>query len=250
MPEPRPSPPEALRVLVGPFADDNVFRRSGEQTLDAIAALCGLRPDHHVLEVGCGCGRLALPLMARLSTAGRYEGFDVVPKAVAWCRGNITAHASNFRFQWADVMAGGHNPTGAFAAADFVFPYADNAFDLVIVSSVFTHMRPDGIENYVRETARVLKPGGRCFITALLFDAAAARAVADGTTIFDFRHEIGPCRTFDPACPEEGIAFPEEWFGDVLDAAGLAIETVTRGNWREKRSYEVSHDYVVAQTVA
>jgi hypothetical protein len=39
MPEPRPSPPEALRVMVGPFAAaDTLFRASGEQTLDAIVA--------------------------------------------------------------------------------------------------------------------------------------------------------------------------------------------------------------------
>jgi len=38
MPEPRPSPPEELRVMVGPFADDTLFRARGEQTLDAIVA--------------------------------------------------------------------------------------------------------------------------------------------------------------------------------------------------------------------
>jgi SAM-dependent methyltransferase len=145
VPEAIPVPPEALRVMVGPFADDNLFRASGEQMVDEIAALCGLRSDHRVLEIGCGCGRLARALVPRLAH-GRYDGFDVVAEAVTWCRGNITSHAANFRFQWADVQAGAHNPEGVVPVADFAFPYADNTFDLVIVSSVFTHMRSDGIE--------------------------------------------------------------------------------------------------------
>jgi ubiquinone/menaquinone biosynthesis C-methylase UbiE len=247
MPESIPVPPESLRVAVGPFANEDLFRSSGEWTVADIADLCGLGHDDRVLEIGCGCGRLARSLVPRLAPEGRYEGFDVAQEPVQWCRRNIASRAANFHFRWVDVQAGGHNPDGAIPSAAFRFPYPDRAFDLVIVASVFTHMRADGIERYLRETARVLKPGGRCFVTALLFDRAAERAVAERTTIFDFRHAIGPCLTFDPACPEEGIAFREEWFSDVLREAGLEIETVRRGNWRTKRSYEISHDHIAVR---
>jgi ubiquinone/menaquinone biosynthesis C-methylase UbiE len=30
------------------------------------------------------------------------------------------------------------------------------------MKSLFTHIRPAEVENYLREMARVLKPGGRC----------------------------------------------------------------------------------------
>jgi SAM-dependent methyltransferase len=236
--------------MVGPFADDNLFRSSGERAVADIADLCALRGDHRVLEIGCGCGRLALPLMAKLAPAGSYDGFDVVRAAVDWCRDNVTPRAGNFRFRWVDVAAAAHNPDGTIDFADVAFPYPDDAFDLAIMSSVVTHMRPEGIERYVRETFRVLKPGGRCFITALLFDQAAARAVAAGTTIFDFRHALGPCLTFDPACPETGIACRDDWFFGLLTGTGFAIESVRRGNWRDKRSYEITHDDVVARKPA
>jgi hypothetical protein len=133
------------------------------------------------------------------------------------------------------------------SAADFTFPYPSGAFDLVIAASVFTHMMPEGIENYSAEIARVLKSGGMTFLTVLLFDEAAADAVRDRTTVFDFRHRIGPCWTFDAEHPEEGIACDDGWLLQVLERQGLRVETLLRGNWREVRSYAITHDYVAAR---
>src|SRR5262245_16156271 len=127
MPQSRPLPPENLLIAVGPFADADLFRRSGEETVADITRLCGLRADHHVLDIGCGCGRLALPLVPMLAPPGRYDGLDVARELLEWCRDCIAPHAPNFRFQWADVRAGEHNPDGTIPAAEFRFPYADNA---------------------------------------------------------------------------------------------------------------------------
>ena len=82
-----------------------------------------------------------------------------------------------------------------------------------------------------------------------LFDAAAANAVNSQTTIFDFRHRIGSCLTFDPVHPEEGIACEEAWFLEAVKRAGLRLSTVRRGDWRAVRSYLITQDYVVATKV-
>jgi ubiquinone/menaquinone biosynthesis C-methylase UbiE len=232
---------------VGPFADAELFRESGERMLRTLVDLCGLGSDEHVLEVGCGCGRLALALGKRLGPAGRYEGFDVAQPLLDWCRANLEPVLPNFRFRLVDVFAPAHNPGGAVAAPDFRFPYENEAFDVAIVASVLTHMLSDGIENYVAEIARVLKPSGRCFATLFLFDAAAAAAVAEATTIFDFRHRIGPCLTFDAAHPEEGIACDEGWVLGLLERFGLKVDQVRRGDWRSVRSYAISQDIIVAR---
>jgi hypothetical protein len=52
-----------------------------------------------------------------------------------------------------DVRAGAHNPCGSIAAEQFRFPYPETKFDLAIAASLFTHMLPDGIANYVSEPA-------------------------------------------------------------------------------------------------
>src|SRR5262245_42400478 len=99
----------------------------------------GLLPQHHVLEVGSGNGKNARALTSYLRD-GRYEGFDIVARGVDWCRANITSRFPRFRFQHADIYNRTYNPAARWQARDYRFPYADNSFDFVFLSSVFTHM--------------------------------------------------------------------------------------------------------------
>jgi SAM-dependent methyltransferase len=242
-----PVPPKSLRVWVGPFSDAELFKRGGEQMLGEIVGLCGLPPDSRVLEIGCGCGRLARAFARYLSPEGRYDGFDVARVLIEWCQQQLEPQLPHFRFSWADVRSGAHNPEGAVSGAAFRFPYPDNSFDLALSCSVFTHMLPAEIENYVAEVSRVLKTGGRCFMSVFLFDGEAETAVVAGSTIFDFRYPIGPCLTFDRQHPEEGIACRKDWFLELIDGSGLRVDAVRGGNWRELRSHRISQDYVVAR---
>jgi SAM-dependent methyltransferase len=239
----RPVPPKRLRVRVGPFSDASIFQRSGDQMVAEIIDLCDIRSDASVLEVGCGCGRLSRAFGEYLGSHGSYDGFDVSADMIAWCRRHL--RQPNLHFTWVDVHSSNQNPEGSTKASAFSFPYADNKFDVAIVSSVFTHLKPGEIERYISELVRVLKPASRCFITAFLIDEEAEAAVASGATIFDFRYPIGPCLTFDREHPEAGIACRKDWLLHLLDGSGLEVNTVRNGTWRSIRSYEVCQDYVV-----
>ena len=150
-----PLPPENLRVWVGPFADADLFRESGEETVRSIISLCGLKSNARVVDIGCGCGRVAAALAAYLSDKGRYDGFDVAAPLINWCRVELEPRLPQFHFCLADdVFAGGQNPAGHKDAAMFVFPYANDRFDLAILCSVLTHILPDAIENYTRRWRR------------------------------------------------------------------------------------------------
>ncbi len=247
MSKPLPIPPENLRIWVGPFSDAELFARSGEEMAAEIATLCGLAPDASVLDVGCSCGRLSRALAGYLSCKGRYEGFDTALALIEWCRQQLEPQLPNFHFSFADVRSGHRNPESLVAASTFHFPFDDNTIDLAIVSSVFTHMVPDEIEHYVAQVFRVLKANGRCFISVFLFDSEAETAVATGSTIFDFRHPIGPCLTFDRERPDEGLAARKEWFLKLLERSGFQIDLVRPGNWRRVRSYQISQDHIVAR---
>ena len=61
------------------------------------------------LDVGSDIGRMARPMVGYLRPPGAYEGFDVVPEGVEWCRRRYEAHP-HFRFQIADVRNGLYRP--------------------------------------------------------------------------------------------------------------------------------------------
>ena len=101
-----------------------------------------------------------MPLTKYLSKSGSYDGFDIVPRAIKWCSNNITSRYPNFRFHFADIYNKHFNPNGRLTAADFRFPYGDGMFDLVFLTSVFTHMLQNDVEHYLSEISPVLKLDG------------------------------------------------------------------------------------------
>jgi SAM-dependent methyltransferase len=101
----------------------------------------GLRPSSHVLEIGCGVGRLAYELASFLDADGRYTGFDVSPTAIDWCNEHYAARLPNFRFDLVEARNVRYNPQGGVNPASLRFPYADENFDVVCAFAVFMHMQ-------------------------------------------------------------------------------------------------------------
>ena len=98
-------------------------------------------------------GRIALALTEYLAPSARYEGFDVVEAGITWCRDEITPRYPNFRFTHVDLYNRSYNPGGRVHAAEMRFPYGDEQFDFVYLTSVFTHMLPADVERYLGEVA-------------------------------------------------------------------------------------------------
>jgi len=238
-----PSPPPHL-VFVG----DGDFRAIGEEFLRYFVEWGGLERHHRVLDVGCGIGRMAVPLTRYLAPSTTYDGFDIVPHGIDWCRQEISPRFPNFRFQLVDVRNASYYPQGRQEAARYTFPYADRSFDFVFLTSVFTHMGPAEVESYVREIARVLKPDGRTFMTFFLLNPESVNMIGAGRSSLDFRHEIGACRTIDRDVPERAIAHPESRVREILAASRLeVVEPLRYGVWCGRRGPMSYQDVVVAR---
>jgi SAM-dependent methyltransferase len=106
---------------------------------------------------------------------------------------------------------------------------------------------PPALENYLKEIARVLKPGGRCFITFFLLNDEANALIAKGVSSQSFVHDVGGCYTTYLPNPEGALAFPEPYILALFDQLGLSIETPIRyGKWCGRREFVSYQDIIIA----
>lgn len=234
-------PPQVLNDSV--TAGD--FRVGGREFANYLVRLGGLRSSDRVLDVGCGTGRVAVPLLGYLDS-GSYEGLDVHPEVVRWCEANIAWRSPAFRFQAVPVQSDWFNPWGSEAASEFTFPFPDSEFDFVFAVSLFTHLLAPATERYLSEFARVLNPGGRWLMTVFLVPADGIPPPSPdwptppGWDPPRFHHQVDGSRILDPHNPERAVAHKEEWLVPAIARTGLTLRHVHRGYWpgRNGLSYQ------------
>lgn len=235
------TPPRSL-ISVG----DGDFAAIGKEFLGYFKDLAGLQPDEKVLEIGCGVGRMAIPLTTFLSDPGEYVGFDIVRPEIRWCQKRITPRFANFHFHYVDIRNEQTNRRGRQPASSCHFPFTDGRFDFVFLTSVFTHMLLEDIENYLQEISRVLKPSGRMLATCFLLDPPARERLKKMNS--RFRHAYGDSLAIDPRLPEASIAHEETVIRKLFDKSGLALqEPVRYGNWSGREEFLSSQDIIVAR---
>lgn len=167
--DPELIPPPHLMRTEGIDVLEEWFRW-GEEWSMLLRVYGGITNTSAVMEIGCGLGRTAFPLRCILSSEGTYDGFEIGQEKVAFLERTFSRAYPNFRFTWANVHNTYYNPQGATKPSDYRFPYPDASFDITYAASVFTHMLPEAAAHYFRESARVLKPGGRCVFSFFLLD--------------------------------------------------------------------------------
>lgn len=237
------TPPKRMMYCGG-----NAYKETGRAFFEHLVELGGVESTDRVLDLGCGLGRVALPLAEYLVHETTYDGVDIVEKAIRWCRRQITARYPNFRFHHADLYNKFYNPKGGTTAAEYTFPFDDGAFDFVFLTSVFTHMLPDGIDNYFREIGRVLRPGGRCFATYFLLNDESRSLMGTSASTRDFRHDVGGCHTTDKRTPETAVAYGEKDIRRRYRAHGFELlEPVYYGSWCGRTGTVTYQDIVVAR---
>jgi SAM-dependent methyltransferase len=217
------------------------YETTNEQYL-AFFNAAGLRPEHAVLDIGCGIGVMAARL-ARFLTTGRYEGFDIVKMGTDWAAAHFGDKYPNFHFTHADVYNRHYNPKAEVSGETFSFPYQSSQFDFAFAKSVFTHMTPPAVQQYLRETARVVKAGGTTVITAFLINRESTELIAAGKSSLALS-PAGQHWVLDPKFPETAVGLQEADFVKWCKAAGFQVKQIAYGSWCGRTRYLSYQDII------
>jgi SAM-dependent methyltransferase len=243
------TPPARLRVRVGCFASYirvRRYRAVAEEFAGHLSRIGSLTPRSRMLDIGCGCGQMAVPLTSAIGAEGCYEGFDPDAEAIAWCRKQISPRFPHFRFESADLANTLYNPGGRVRAEDFRFPYPDDSFDLILLKSVFTHMPHTPMKHYLGEIRRMLRRDGRCIASFFLINEDARGYIQAGKSVYGFPYAGEGCFVIDPRIPDYVVAHDESILRETAKSFGLRVsDPIHYGAWCGRTNYVSFQDLVV-----
>jgi ubiquinone/menaquinone biosynthesis C-methylase UbiE len=100
----------------------------------------------HVLDFGCGCGRVVRNFL-EIPGTGHLYGSDIDSELINWCKKNMPQ---------IQCSVNGYEPP---------LKFDDATFDLIYAISVFTHLDEVYQHKWLRELQRVAKPGALIILT-------------------------------------------------------------------------------------
>ena len=141
--------PEALTRDQAATFDE--FHGGGRESTRALARHVGLAPGQQVLDIGCGIGGPARTLTAEFGC--RVTGVDLT-------------HDFIVAAEWLSERLGMAGAITFLQGSAFELPLPDASFDWVWSQNMLMNL-PDK-SRFAAEVRRVLKPGGRCAIEAVV----------------------------------------------------------------------------------
>lgn len=203
------------------FVGDGDFLAVGLEFLKWFVRLGELTPQERVLDIGCGIGRMALPLTQYLQ-GGTYDGVDIAAQGIEWCAEHITPHYDNFHFHRLDLAHPLYNPAGTMRTEDVRLPFEDGSFDFIFLTSVVTHLTAPEVRAYAREIRRLMAPGARCFLTAFMLNTPARQGLIDGKSALSFDGTSSDREIYAyPDNPSAAVAFEEDYLLSLFWGADM-----------------------------
>lgn len=197
--------------------DDDAFLRSGRQQAEHLRNVLGLNPSSTVLDIGCGVGRLAIGILNTIGEVREYLGLDVARSAIDWCEHNISDRHPAFRFHHVDVHNKRYNPTGErISRAKFRLPVNSGSCDIVVMSSLLSHLPGSHARAYLGEAARAVKSGGWIYATGYVVDDPHLTAIENP-------EEWRPDSIPEWKGPLHCVLYGWSYFKGLLVSAGLDL---------------------------
>lgn len=147
-----PIPPARLRARIGSGIRVDTFVGGGRQLAGELQGALvdqgtSIAQRRAIYDWGCGCGRLLISLRERTEGTTRLIGSDIDSEAVAWVTANVTG---------VEARVNRFSPP---------LPAGDDEVDLLVSSSILTHLAEPDQAPWLAEIARVVEPGGLAAVT-------------------------------------------------------------------------------------
>ncbi len=187
------------------------FKQSSLQEAMAAEVLSRLvlRGDEHVLDIGCGDGKITAQIADRVPQ-GSVLGVDPSQNMISFARDHFTGAKPNLRFEIADALSLGF----------------DGEFDLIVSFNALHWVVDQGAA--LRSIAAALAPGGRA---ELRFVGKGARKSLEGV-IDDERHS-SPFDRYFQGFATPFVHFTCEQYQELAEANGLKVTRIClfEGAW-------------------
>lgn len=225
------------------------------ETLVLLSRYIEVKAKHSILDVGCGCGRIATALTQYVSSTSRYVGVDIVPALVEFGRNVISPRYPNFKFilwdesnKTYDRLRSTRHPYDIAKLSDACPP---GSVDLALSISLFTHLDYEPAREILTAIHRLLTRGGHAFITLFVLDADAWAGIEGNRTGFRFRHKTPSGKLYADKWqdPTHSVGYGPEQLDELVDSAGLRIYQWIRGYWWQGHSGETFQDALILRKV-
>ena len=222
-PEFRTLPPNHLRIRIG--VGNRILNNQTHFLVHArdfwmFVFSEGIATMHSdILDIGVGCGRWAHWLrdynFRGRQFTGTYVGVDIDEEAIAWCQNHYDSERFRF-FVSTDTSVSYHHT--AASQSVYRIPLADDSFDLVFSNSLLTHLLEAELENYLRESYRLLRAGGAMMHSHFNIEHPPATYGTRHT----FRHQMGNAQIESEAQPEAAVAYHTDFLFGLCRKIGFS----------------------------
>lgn len=241
-------PDSDIRNWVGPFQDKQYYHELGLAQAQKIKSWLNISKASSVLDIGCGCGRIALHFTNEIAEPGSYCGFDCSKNLLDFCCESLAPGNPAFSFQVLDTKNGSYNPDGKYDPASLALPFQDGRFNAALAWSVFTHMDFDSVKNYISEVHRVLSENGTFCFSMNLHDSGTLQRIASGQSTIKLTQPLGlNSYVLNPQRPEDCFTHDRHIMESAVEETGFEILESLEGWWSFGTPNGEYHDCIVCR---
>lgn len=222
-----------------------------KEVVTVIEKYTNLASSESILDMGCGCGRIAAALTQYVAPKSRYLGIDIVPGLIDFARAFITPRFPSFHFALLDESNTSYDSwrreRDDIGIANLAEAVPAQSIDLAISVSLFTHLDFAPALAMLTSIRNGLKNDGRVFMTAFVLDATAREGIDARRTAFSFNHRTPSGKLFAEKNddPTFAVAYDGLLLDELIGSGGFQLEHRVRGYWSSGGTGETFQDVLV-----